>query len=176
MNDHEEVFEDSVLSVRNISRRQALKMGALGAAGAALAAVLPGRAGAAGAKKGTVNMCQTAPPTAHCSWGTKTWCRDDCFCATIYYANKTPAIAIQTTCVYPYECCEDLHKCYNGMRDCRGVFVENYSTVCIQDSCCGVPVCLPYCAQGRHFTKPTKSKNGDGGYCTYAFSDSSRPK
>ena len=168
--EHHEPAEDSGLPVRGFSRRQALKLGALGAAGAALATVLPGRAGAAGAKKGTVNICQTAPPTASCCSGTWTWCRDSCICATIYYGKTVHAIPIQTTCVYPYEFCEDLHKCYNGMRDCRGVFVNGYSTVCIQDSCCGVPVCLPYCAQGANFTKPTKPKNG-GGEGTLAFCD-----
>lgn len=136
MNEHEGRFADSGLPItRPLTRRAALKVGALGVLGAAAAAYLPGRA-----RAGTI-----APAPCHAGQGfvcgrTFTRCggpNSGCGCAFQYTGGKITQV--KSYCVDFNVCCSSLAACPDGQSDCPA------GTICSATTCCPTPVCMPAC-------------------------------
>ncbi len=159
MREIDELYADSgepVKESRSVSRGTALKVGGLGLAGA-LASFLPGRAAAAVKRKTTVASCNVG---YNCD-GIITKCGIDecasdgsCHCYTIAYRfwkAGTPPGACGAD-IY----CGDLGYChYEGDGSCPP------NSFCAKNTCCGQPVCVPYCGYACYFFDgPEQAKSG----------------
>jgi hypothetical protein len=142
MSEHDEFYADSGLPIeeRKLTRRGALKLGAVGVAGAAFAAFLPGRAKSAVGH----NQCTLANSVPNAV----TQCNSNaaygvdglgCFCFDIYYPRLKPVGAPTSFCGVDQFCFE-LSPCPNGSQDCPR------NQVCIPpNNGCGLAVCITPC-------------------------------
>jgi hypothetical protein len=136
MNEHDQFYADSGLPLeeRRLTRRGALKLGAVGVAGAAFAAFLPGRAKSAVGH----NMCTPATEFAVCN-SNPSYAGYGCNCFNLYYPRLKPVGAPTSFCAVDRICILD-RACPNGSQDCAR------NELCITpDNGCGFAVCLPAC-------------------------------
>jgi hypothetical protein len=138
MNEQDERFADSGLPIeeRRLTRRAALKLGAVGVIGAAAATYLPGRARAGG-----ISPVPCRPGQGFtCSKNNFTHCNSPssgCGCAIQYTGHKV--YKVQSYCTDFNVCCSALNTCFNGQGDCPP------NTICSATTCCTEPVCMPAC-------------------------------
>jgi hypothetical protein len=124
---------------RGITRRGALKLGAMSVFGAAVASYLPGRSRAASLYPAPCRPGQGF----NCNSGALSACGgpgSGCGCATMFTGSKLSPT--KSYCVDFNVCCDSLVSCYDGQSDCPPGYV------CSATTCCGYPVCLPPCGAG----------------------------
>lgn len=141
-----------------MTRRAALKLGALGVMSAAAAAYLPGRA-----RAGTIAPAPCRAGQGSVCGGSFTACGgpgSGCGCAFQYTGSKLTKV--ESYCVDYNVCCDSLATCPDGQSQCPP------NTICSNKTCCAEPVCMPAC--GANVTAAAcclspKGQVGGGPHC-----------